>query len=1157
MPFPAELLKTTTHSTLGSIPRGAESFVLAQSYAHTTHDILYVAASDREIEAVHTGLSFFAPHVQIVMLPAWDCLPYDRASPNTSILASRITALSQLCTPATKPRIILTTVNAVLQKLPPRTAMLNAYFILESGGQHSHDELIHFLNENGYRRTGTAMDTGEFAVRGSIIDIIPPGTGGGIRLDTFGDTLESIRAFDPVSQRSTEAVAEIILHPASEIILSDTTVTRFREGYRAAFGATHDDPLYEAVSQGRGAPGMEHWLPLFYDKLDTVFDYLTQATVMLDGQAAMAVSERLELTQEYYEARKANEKSRRFSQSPYHALPPDALYLLGEEWQRQLETRTTVTLTPFVTDNSINLNYRPCPNFASGRLTGEVLFSDLKTYATTERTEGRSTLIACFSQGSRERIAIMLHEHGLHPLRIEVFADAGSISSKTIGLVTLAIERGFEADGLALISEQDLLGERIVRSTTKRKKSDHFLAEAANFVPGELVVHREHGIGRFEGLITLDVQGAQHDCLKIIYEGDDKLFIPVENIDLLSRYGSEEDGAKLDKLGSASWQSRKAKLKERITLLAEDLLRTAAARAVGEAVPLTPPTGLYEEFCARFPFAETEDQAKAIDDVLNDINSGRPTDRLVCGDVGFGKTEVAMRAAFVAAASHNVRGKIQVAIVCPTTLLCRQHFNTFSERFAGLHFNLRQISRLTSAKENKKTLEDLADGRVDIVIGTHALLSKGVAFKNLGLLVVDEEQHFGVAQKEKLKSLKSDIHVLTLSATPIPRTLQLALSGVRELSIIATPPVDRLAVRTFVMPFDQVVIREAILREHHRGGKIFYVTPRIKYMAELEQMLHALVPEIKITAAHGQMAPGQLDDVMNAFYDGKFDLLLSTSIVESGLDIPTANTIIIDRAEMFGLSQLYQLRGRVGRSKTRAYAYCTLPHHKTLSPAATRRLEVMQTLDSLGAGFTLASHDMDIRGFGNLLGEEQSGQVREVGIELYQQMLEEAVINAKANEQGSSSAPAADEWSPQINLGMTVLIPETYVQDLELRLALYRRAASLATEDDIHSFAAELVDRFGDLPQEVEHLLAVVRLKQLCREAGVERIDAGPKGAVLSFRKNNFAKPEKLLDFIARNTARAKLRPDHRLVLMEDWSNMEEKLKGVRDSITEIAKLAA
>ncbi|MEI7668905.1 MAG: transcription-repair coupling factor, partial [Pseudomonadota bacterium] len=831
---------------------------------------------------------------------------------------------------------------------------------------------------------------------------------------------------------------------------------------------------------------------------------------------------------------------------------PDALYINENIWHAELKKRITLSFNQFgSSDTNNNLNYHQSRNFTGSRLTGDVLFDDLRNYTAAQRANGRSTIIACYTEGSRERIASMLHEHEIHPLRIESAEEIKKISGKTIGLAVIPAQYGFANDKFVLITEQDLLGERIIRATKTRKKNENFLSEAANLIPSELVVHKEHGIGRFEGLVTLEVLGALHDCLKIIYDGDAKLFLPVENIDLVSRYGTEEEGAKLDKLGSASWQARKAKLKERINLIAEELIKTAAGRELSKAPEFSPPTGLYDEFCARFPYTETEDQARAIEEVLTDLDSGRPTDRLICGDVGFGKTEVALRAAFVAASNNTEKGKVQVAVICPTTLLCRQHYHTFAARFAGMPFNVRQISRLSTAKENKITLEGLENGSIDIVIGTHSLLSNRLKFKNLGLLVIDEEQHFGVTQKEKLKSLKSDIHVITLSATPIPRTLQLALSGVRELSIIATPPVDRLAVRSFVTPFDPVIIREAIMREYNRGGKIFYVTPRIQYMAELQKTLSEIAPEIRIATAHGQMSPSDLDDIMNRFYDGAYDMLLSTTIVESGLDIPTANTIIIDHAEMLGLSQLYQLRGRVGRGKTRAYAYFTLPHKKQLTHAATRRLEVMQTLDSLGAGFTLASHDMDIRGFGNLLGDEQSGHVREVGIELYQQMLEDAVFQAK-NGKKEIGAIINNDWSPQINLGMSVLIPEIYVEDLDLRLGLYRRAAALTDEMELDSFAAELIDRFGKLPEEAQHFIAVMRIKQLCRKANIERIDAGPKGIVITFHKNIFADPDKLIAYVTKNSATTKIRPDQKLFLAREFENAEDKLKVVSKVIGEL-----
>jgi transcription-repair coupling factor (superfamily II helicase) len=564
---------------------------------------------------------------------------------------------------------------------------------------------------------------------------------------------------------------------------------------------------------------------------------------------------------------------------------------------------------------------------------------------------------------------------------------------------------------------------------------------------------------------------------------------------------------------------------------------------------MAPPEGIYEEFAARFPYPETDDQLRAIEDTLADMASGKPMDRLICGDVGFGKTEVALRAAFVAAFGGG-----QVAVIVPTTLLARQHYRNFSERFAGLPLRIAQLSRMVNAKEAKQVKSDLADGKIEIVVGTHALLAKDVRFSHLGLVIVDEEQHFGVSQKEKLKQLKADVHVLTLTATPIPRTLQLALSGVREMSIIATPPVDRLAVRTFVTPFDPVVVREAILRERDRGGQIFYVAPYISDLDEVRQELRAVVPEIRVAVAHGRMAPTELENVMTAFDERAFDLLLSTNIIESGLDIPTANTLIVHRADMFGLAQLYQLRGRVGRGKLRAYCYLTLPEKKKLAPTATRRLDVMQTLDTLGAGFQLASHDLDIRGAGNLLGDEQSGHIREVGIELYQHMLEEAVAAAK-DSGGVEGRAAEEEWSPQITLGMPVLIPEGYVADLGVRLGLYRRIAQLDSRRERDAFAAELIDRFGPLPREVENLLQIIAIKRDCREAGVERVEAGPKGAVVTLRNNRFANPIGLVELIQKHAGTLRLRPDQKLVYLRNWDDEPSRLKGAATLLQALVKL--
>ncbi|MEQ9527917.1 MAG: transcription-repair coupling factor, partial [Parvibaculaceae bacterium] len=762
------------------------------------------------------------------------------------------------------------------------------------------------------------------------------------------------------------------------------------------------------------------------------------------------------------------------------------------------------------------------------------------------RRAGKRIAIASWSEGARDRLQHVLADHGIgNVLIVDSWADVNNVNKTAVSLIVLGLESGFETDELAVIGEQDVLGDRLIRQRRK-KRAENFLTEASSLAPGDLVVHVDHGIGRFERLQTIEVMGAPHDCLLLIYQGGDKLYLPVENIELLSRYGADGSDAQLDRLGGTGWQARKARLKERIREMAAELIRIAAARELKSAPAMEPTPGAYDEFCARFPFTETEDQEQAIESVLEDLARGRPMDRLVCGDVGFGKTEVALRTAFVAAMAGY-----QVAVVVPTTLLARQHYRTFTERFHGLPVKLRQMSRLVGTKDMTEAREGLASGDIDIVIGTHALLSKQVKFRNLGLVIVDEEQHFGVAHKEQLKKLRAEVHVLTLTATPIPRTLQLALSGVRELSLIATPPVDRLAVRTYVSPFDPVVVREALLREHYRGGQSFYVVPRIADLGEAEEFLRQYVPEVKFVSAHGQMAPGEIEDKMTAFYDGKYDILVSTTIVESGLDIPTANTLVVHRADMFGLSQLYQLRGRVGRSKARAYAYLTVPAHRALTPGAEKRLRVLQSLDSLGAGFSLASHDLDIRGAGNLLGDEQSGHIREVGYELYQEMLEEAVASMRG------SGEEDGQWSPQINVGTPVLIPDSYVPDLDARMALYRRLSDVETRAEIDSFAAELIDRFGKLPQEVEFLLKIVEIKGLCRAANVEKIEAGPKGVVLSLRENTFPNPAALVELINDERGNAKLRPDHKLVFKRDWDTPEERLAGTHRLMSTLAKLAA
>lgn len=1155
---------TTLSSTLSGVPASAQGFTLAKLIESgiaplpAPNTVLHIATSDRAIESLSQAIAFFSPDTEILTFPAWDTMPYDRASPRSSLMAERIKILSKLLSsaPFKKKRIILTTINAILQKLPPKEAMHGISFSIKKGDKLKLDELTSYLSAQGYRRAGKAMESGEFALRGGIIDVIPSGASDGVRIDLFGEEVESLKSFDPMTQLSSRQIDNLTISPMSEVLLNEKTITSFREKYRELFGAvSKEDPLYEAISQNTSYTGMEHFLPLFYERTDSLLDYCHDYLITLDSEVQKAASERQESILDYYEARKSalsmtSKKNSFAAGSVYNPIPPDSFFIMKEGWEKIMNTHHNLTFSSFgeaSSGNSVSLPLRPVMRFTQGQADNSP-FIQLRN----QSEKGKAIMLACFSQGSRERLQTLLMEHNFHGIKIDSWRESKNIKGKTIGLAVLPLEQGFETENITIFSEQDVLGERITRPAKKKKTSDAFMQEAASFAEGDLVVHKEHGIGRFEGLITVTVSGAAHDCLKIIYADDDKLFLPVENIEMISRFGLDEENIQLDKLGGASWQNRKARLKQRIKIAAEALLKIAAERLVKKADIIDVQKNSYDEFCARFPYVETDDQARAIEEVFDDLRSGKPMDRLVCGDVGFGKTEVALRAAFIAAC--NEEEPLQVALICPTTLLARQHYRNFRERFAGFPVTVRQLSRMANAKEQKDTKEKLESGDVKIVIGTHALLAKSIKFKKLGLVIVDEEQHFGVGQKEKLKELKSDVHVLTLSATPIPRTLQMALTGVRDLSLITTPPVDRLAIRSFVIPFDTVIIREAIMRELHRGGRCFIVTPRIKYIADLKAQISELVPEAKIAVAHGQLSATELDSIMNDFYDGKYDILLSTAIIESGLDIPTANTMIIHNAHLFGLAQLYQMRGRVGRGKTRAYAYFLLPHHRELTKNATKRLEVMQTLDTLGAGFTLASHDMDIRGFGNLVGEEQSGHIKEVGIELYQQMLEEAVAALRTDD-SSQKAVASEEFSPTINLGISVLIPEEYVSDLSLRLGLYKRLASVDTEEEISSFSAELVDRFGTMPSEVSHLIITLNLKLLCRKAGIERIDTGEKGAVITFRNNYFSNPEALLKHIGRNPTRLKLRPDQKLVFTHEWKNNEEKIRQIKKLLGELASL--
>ncbi|TFI60250.1 transcription-repair coupling factor [Sphingomonas parva] len=1132
------ILKADKPITLAGAPAGFLPWLAADLARAAKGRAVFVAPDEAAMRHIADAAAYFAPELEVPTFPAWDCLPYDRSSPSLRASSERLATLHALQRKSSKPQLLVTTVNAATQRTltPFRIRQLVAR--LAPGERIDLDRLTALLTANGYHRTDTVHDAGEFAVRGGIVDLFPAGETEGLRLDFFGDEIESVRRFDPATQRTSGTVEGFTLLPASETLLDEDSIKRFRSHYREKFGATATgDPLYQAVSEGRRLAGLDHWLPLFEERLDTLFDHLSADDIVVrDTHDAGAAEARFEAIADYYQNRARAQSS---DPGSYRPLEPETLYLTRDEWQRLIEDRPLHLATPFHEPESarvLDFGVDAARDFAPERSQNANVYEAVVEHVAALRRAKKKVVLASYSVGSRERLKGLLADHGLKKAaEADSWQEAqGAAAQGGVALAVLPLDHGFTTGDLALLTEQDMLGDRLVRRRKRKKSADAFLSELATLSPGDLVVHADHGIGRYEGLTQIPVGTSPHDCVALEYAGGDKLYVPVENIDILSRYGNESDGVTLDRLGGEAWQRRKARMKERIREIAGELIRTAAERALRPAPVAETDTG-FAAFVDRFPYEETEDQERAIDDVVGDLAAGKPMDRLVCGDVGFGKTEVALRAAFVAAMAG-----MQVALVCPTTLLARQHYNNFKERFQGFPIEIGRLSRLVTAKEAKETRDGLAAGKVDIVIGTHALLAKSVEFKNLGLVIVDEEQRFGVTHKERLKAMKADVHVLTLTATPIPRTLQMAMSGLRELSVIQTPPVDRLAVRTYVMPWDPVVLREALLREHYRGGQAYFVAPRVADLPDIEQFLRDEVPEVKFITAHGQMAPTEVEERMSAFYDRKYDVLLSTTIVESGLDIPSANTLIIHRADRFGLAQLYQLRGRVGRSKTRAYAYFTTPETRTVTEAADKRLQVLANLDSLGAGFQLASHDLDIRGAGNLLGDEQSGHIKEVGFELYQSMLEDAILEAKS---GGALKPA-DDFSPQITVDAPILIPEEYVPDLDLRMGLYRRMNEFETAAELEPFAAELIDRFGKLPAETDNLLKVIEIKLNCRKASVVKLDVGPKGALVHFHNDHFPDLQGLIAYVQRLKGTAKLRPDSKLVIARNWPDPAARING-------------
>lgn len=1092
---------------------GAEALII-RSLNNTSDRVPYCVfcTDNEEIDRQEKIINFMSPELKVLKFPEWDCKPFDVISPSRKVVYERLKCLSEI----NNADVIITTYASLIQKVIPKDIIESGLVLsFKRGQEFGFEAAIRRLSQIGFHRMMNAIEVGEFAVRGSIIDVVSEEGGVGYRLDFFSNRIETIRSYDVVNQNSIDRVEEIFITPISEIALTEESKKRFKLGYIEHFGVGNDI-LEESVAVGKLHNGIEHYLPLFYDSLSSFIDYLPKNTkLLLKHDYPHKIEELYDEVVEKFKNRKSLKNS---------IIKPLDINLLYYAESNCVESFGKVLLSPFERESNI-FERSPYENVFL-RAKQENLYAIEFFKSELQKHNSQKILFCCYTASSLERMQKLLLEYEMLSVVVHSLNSVKAKYSVTI----LPIERGYTYNGITFISELELLGHVPSKDKKARKKTKDIFNELLSINIGELVVHVDLGIGRFEGLEQIKVSGTVHDFIRIKYAGGDKFYLPVENLDLLTKYGVGDD-ALLDKLGAAGWQSRKAKLKERIKESAEKLLKLAAKRSSSVVMPIVPRKEFYNEFVQKFQYVETEDQINSIDAVLKDLADTKPMDRLICGDVGFGKTEVALRAA---AAIVSAQSTAQVAILVPTTLLARQHFKTFSERFSGLDTKIGQLSKFSLPSSVKPTKEALADGRMNIVIGTHMLLSQTIKFKNLKLLIIDEEQHFGVAQKEKLKELKSDCHVLTLSATPIPRTLQMSLFGIKDLSLIASAPVNRLPIVTHVIPFDILTIREAILREHYRGGRTFVVTPRVAFLDGLVDLIKEHIPEVKVRKAYGGMNSENLDEIMNEFYDGRYEVLVSTSIVESGLDIPFANTIIIDRADMFGLAQLYQIRGRVGRSNVQAYAYLTFSPNVPLTINAEKRLEVIASFEDLGAGFSVASNDMDIRGYGNLLGDEQSGHVKEVGIELYQQMLQEAIEALKSSEQVS------DTWSPTINIGISIQIPQSYISEEELRINLYRKIASLKSEEEIADFKEEMIDRYGVFPNEVGQLFDVIRIKLLAKQTWIEKIELGEKALLITFKENAPLKHEAIIGFVSANHDQVILRPGNKLLINRVFTNKTE-----------------
>ena len=1139
-------------NSINGIRDGLIPFVLA--YLTKKNNVFYIAMNDLELSQINRFISSNFKEINVCPIPSWDCLPFDVSSPNYNIISERVKTFTdmsfKLNDESNNNNLFLTTINGVFLKTASVDFYKQNFINIKKEKEISFNNIRDFLIKIGYSRVQTVRELGEFSIRGSILDVFPIGHGKAFRIDFLGDYIDSIKEMDPLTQRSNLSITEIDIYPSNEYLLNEKNIQNFRSKFRSVVGSKSlDSDIYEKITSGIKFNGIEHFLPLMHqNSLCSIFDFLNKKNliVLLTKNFSNLISRREEEILSFSEDRILNNED-------YSSIKVEDLYLTKFEIEDKFNYFKTIKFNEFdILDNeksNLNLNSKPLiiDNFVKDDEHKNKVHNIIE-FCINENKKGKKVLLVTEEQ-ARLKNLINFFEESLvnNNIKFETIEIQNLIVDNLKSSFSFTVSpylESFYFNNQYVIFDRDLFGIPKQKKRSWRRKTENFLKDVNSIDAGDLVAHIDHGIGRYDGLEKISSNGIDHDCLRLIYYGGDKLYLPVENMNLLSRVGDSSFSRELDKLGAASWQSRKANVKKRIRDMAEKLIRVAAQREVINTDKIEIPKN-YEEFSNKFPFELTDDQENAINEIISDFEVGKLMDRLICGDVGFGKTEVAIRASFIIASAGY-----QVALVAPTTILVKQHYKSFFERFKNTSIKVSALSRMTNLSERQSIKQDLISGDINIIIGTHALLSNDVDFNNLGLLIIDEEQHFGVAQKEKIKELQGNIHVLTLTATPIPRTLQLSLSGIKKLSLISTPPVNRLAIRTFVIEWDSVVLIDALLREKNRGGQIFVVCPRVKDIDSLYDRINKMTPELSISVAHGQMKVNELDKSINDFSEGKVDILISTNIIESGIDIPNANTMIIHKSDMFGLSQLYQLRGRVGRGKQRAYTYFTIEKNKTLLKKSQQRLDVIKTLDNLGAGFSLASYDMDIRGAGNLLGDEQSGQIKEVGVELYQDMLKDAVNSFK-----NGSKQIEEVWSPSISLGLSVLIPENYVYDLSTRMSLYRKAGELLNSDDIKNFSDELFDRFGPPPSQVNNLLTTLMIKNKCLKCKINFVDAGPKGLLLGFKNNFFKETEKLITLVNNSSGQLKIRPDQKLFFQKSLKTNEDKIETALSLINQLETL--